>query len=746
CASCHGNGTRLGGFSIDSREAIITGGANHPAVVPGKSSESYLIKLVSGAVPGKIMPLQGPRLTPAEIGKLKAWIDAGLPFDDGVKSSAWKPILAPRKPALPPVPAGTNLTSPIDRLLTPYYKANKVPPRPLVGDRTFARRAYLDIVGLLPDPEALRAFVEDQRPDKRERLVRRLLDDKKNYAEHWLTFWNDLLRNDYTGTGYIDGGRKPITGWLYAALQDNMPYDRFVSQLVNPTPETEGFTNGIIWRGVVNASQTPQMQAAQNISQVFMGVNLKCASCHNSFINDWKLADAYGMAGIYADKALEMVRCDQPTGEVAPIKFLYPELGTIDADAPKRQRMEKLAEILTGKQNGRLTRTFVNRIWTRLMGRGLIEPNDEMDHPPWNADLLDWLAADFADNGYDVKRLIGQIVTSKAYQLPSSGLPSEDVKEFVFRGPVRKRLSAEQFVDAASTLTDVWQKPAVNGLRIVKGAPVLPAGGRAALKWASEVMRSGAAEVDVDLAGAETLALIATDAGDGQSYDWANWVEPRLTGPKGEIRLTDLAWRTGTTGYGKIQKDRSIVEKPLRLGEKTYAWGIGTHANSILTYWLPQGVTRFRATVGPDSGSLEESKVSNAKPSVRFFVVTGDGSLTESRASMAVADPLMTALGRPNREQTVTQRASAATTLQALELTNGETLAAMIRQGAEKAVKERGKNAPQLIRDLYARALSRPPTPEEEKMALKVAGSPVSASGVEDLLWGLMMLPEFQLY
>ena len=90
-----------------------------------------------------------------------------------------------------------------------------------------------------------------------------------------------------------------------------------------------------MWRGVVNASQTPEMQAAQNISQVFMGVNLKCASCHDSFINDWQLADAYGLASIYADRPLEMVECDRPTGKTAPMKFLYAELGSIDPASPR---------------------------------------------------------------------------------------------------------------------------------------------------------------------------------------------------------------------------------------------------------------------------------------------------------------------------------------------------------------------------------------------------------------------------
>src|SRR4029450_13613691 len=134
--------------------------------------------------------------------------------------------------------------------------------------------------------------------------------------------------NDYRGTGYIDGGREQITRWLYAALRDNKPYDQFVRELVNPSASgPRGFTKGIVWRGAVNASQTPPMQAGKSISQGFLGVNLKCPSCHDSFIDDWQLADAYGMAGIFADEKLELVLCDKPLGKDVPVKFLFPELG-----------------------------------------------------------------------------------------------------------------------------------------------------------------------------------------------------------------------------------------------------------------------------------------------------------------------------------------------------------------------------------------------------------------------------------
>jgi hypothetical protein len=751
CGACHANGTRLGDLEVGTRAALLKGGQSGPAIVPGNSEKSLMIQLVSGAQPARIMPAKGPRLTAKEIATLKAWINQGASFGNATPEAApWRPQLAPRKVALPAAAPGSGLTNPIDLLLQPYFKAHPLPAAKrtvLVDDRTYARRVYLDIIGLLPPPADLEAFVADKAPDKRVKLAQRLLAQDDRYAEHYLTFWNDMLRNDYAGTGYIDGGRTQITEWLYNALRTNMPYDKFVAQLVNPSPESAGFAKGIVWRGTVNASQTPQMQAAQNISQVFMGVNLKCASCHNSFVSTWKLDDAYGMASIYSEKALEMVRCDRPTGQTANIKFLYPELGKIDGSAPRAQRMEQLATVLTSRANGRLSRTLVNRLWARLMGHGLVEPTDEMDNRPWSPDLLDWLASDFAVNGYDVKKTIERIVTSRAYQMPAMALKSEQAENFVFAGPAVKRMSAEQYADAISTLTGVWPTPATGNIRISKGAVMLPAAraGKATTLFQTDVMRSGTAAVDVDVTGAEFLSLIATDGGDNANVDWADWGNPVLIDAQGkETLLTALSWYSATTGYGKIQIDKSIVEKPLRLGDKTFAHGIGTHANSVITYLLPPGTTRFRATAGPDTGATEEPKTVT---SIRFFVVAGDRSVLEGRAALAQADPLTRALGRPNREQVVTQRSPVATTLQALELTNGQTLSNLFTRGAEHWTT--GERAPQnpavLVNAVYAQALGRQPTATERKEAVALVGSPVSKEGVEDLLWAMTMLPEFQL-
>ena len=379
--------------------------------------------------------------------------------------------LHPRVVELPTVKRG--LENPIDRLLAPYFAQHQIKPGKPVDDRAFARRVYLDVVGLLPSPQEIEQFLSDKRADKREQLVTRLLADNRRYSEHWLTFWNDLLRNDYKGTGYIDGGREQISSWLYAALYQNKPYDKFVAELINPTPKSAGFAKGIVWRGTVNASQIPPMQAAQNISQVFMGVNLKCASCHDSFINDWTLADAYALANVYADEPLEMFECDKPTGKKAGTGFIFPELGEISAKVPKAERTKRLAEIVTQPKNGRLTRTIVNRLWAKLLGYGLVEPVDEMEQPAWNQDVLDWLASDFAANGYDLKRTMKLILTSRAYQLPAISLDEQKQTGFVFNGPAVRRMSAEQFRDALGALTGVRHQPRrarLTGSRVERAA------------------------------------------------------------------------------------------------------------------------------------------------------------------------------------------------------------------------------------------------------------------------------------
>ncbi len=592
CFECHGGHRHEGEFSINTREAIV----DSTSAIPGDSANSYLIEMVTTSDAETRMPKDKPPLSEADVKTLREWIDAGVPWEAGFTFApqVYEPPLRPRRPELPPPVDGR--TNPIDRILDAYLAERGVNrPAPL-DDAALARRAYLDIVGLLPTPDQLHAFLASEEPAKREKLIDALLADNRAYTEHWLTFWNDLLRNDYQGTGYIEGGRRQISGWLYRAIERNMPFDEFVRELISPTPESEGFIYGITWRGNVNASQKREVQFAQNVSQVFLGMNMKCASCHDSFIDRWTLAETYGLAAITAEASLEMYRCDKPTGKAAEAAWMFPELGQIDPKAPREERLRQLAALMTHVENGRVTRTIVNRLWHRLMGRGIVHPVDAMQTEPWNADLLDYLAVYLADNHFNLKSVIRLIAASQAYQSQAVALDEQPLgPEFVFTGPTAKRFSAEQFVDALWQLTD--------------------------------------------------------------------------TGPR---------------------EPHESVAAFLSADEKK------NHA----TY----------------------------------------------RASLVNSDLLMRSLGRPNREQVVTDRPAMLTTLQALDLSNSPLLAETLNRGAQNVLNRfAGQEPGTIVKWLYESALSRPPTSDERAIAVDVLGSPPTVQGVEDLLWMVFMLPEFQI-
>ena len=453
CYSCHGAGKVKGELRLDRKEYIFEGGENGEVIIPGDPEKSELLRRVKLPRSDKdAMPSKGKLLSKNDIATLEFWIKQGAPWPSGPVKSLYRVAeLAPRKPAIPP--ASGIYTAPIDRFVNKYFVSKKISWPKTVDDRTYIRRVYLDVIGLIPHPDTIDTFIADKDPSKRSKLVANLLSRNHDYSQHWLSFWNDLLRNDYTGTGYITGGRYDISNWLYNSLLQNKPYNEFVKQLIAPDESSQGFIRGIQWRGTINSSQSTEMQAAQNVSQVFLGLNLKCASCHDSFISDWKLEDAYAFANLFSDSILQIHKCDKPTGRIAGRKILYPQLGSIDSNISKKERLTQLADKLVQPQDGRLYRTLVNRIWAQLFGRGIVEPLDAMDNEPWDQDLMDWMAVDFVESGYDIRKLLYNILTSQTYQLPSVGVKEPEMliaKDFIFKGMIRKRLSAEQFADAVS--------------------------------------------------------------------------------------------------------------------------------------------------------------------------------------------------------------------------------------------------------------------------------------------------------
>lgn len=795
CASCHVGQRVKGGLRMDTRAGLIRGGDSGPALIPGKSEESPLLQLTRGDDPERIMPANGNRLSADELAKLRSWIDQGAPWEEGLTlSEPFKTAaLAPRRVKPPDQGTAGDSENAIDRLLAGYYRSKSVEPGPLVSDRVFARRVSLDLVGLLPSVEEVSSLEHDTRPNKRALYIQAKLSDRENYAEHWLTFWNDALRNAYRGTGFIDDGRRQITGWLYKALFDNLPYDQFVKQLLSPVAGSDGFVYGIQWRGVVNASQRREMQAAQSIGQVFLGINLKCASCHDSFINNWKLKDAYSLANVFSDEPLEIHRCDKPTGETATTAFLFPELGSIDPRAPRAERLSQLAAAMTNPKNGRLTRTIVNRLWTRLLGRGLVEPVDEMDQDPWNSDLLDWLATDLQDHGYDLKHTLSLICESRAYQSVSMGAQSPDQKAFVFRGPVVKRMDAEQFRDAVSQLTTVW--PEVTPSMLKKdgrsqggqfaatlataqpnGKP-LKAPESLAFRWIwshSEAARSDPGgrvvfrkEFQLDSLPQSARGVATCDNEftlfvNGRRVAASDqWNTPAifdltryLRQGKNLIAIEAVNWPDPPSGKGKDVKGNN----PAGLAFLAAGW------NGENRVWKLSSDDTWSWSKSRDEGwqrsdsPIKDWKPAAALPALEALVWSMSRELSDLvqstpvkqgskpvRAALADDDELLRALGRPNREQVVTRRDSVATTLQALEMTNGGTLDSILKAGADHWLPEAARSSRELIAKLYQIGLSRAPTASEQSAAGELLGQPPTHDGLQDLLWSILMLPEFQL-
>ena len=768
CGKCHVGDQKKGGLSLNTRETTLFGGESGKVVVSGRSTESELIRRLVSDDPDVRMPPEGPRVPAEKVALLQTWIDAGLPWERGFTFGLrpYEPPLQPRRPELPECVDGR--THPIDRLVDAHLAAKRTPRPKAIDDATFARRVYLDLIGLLPEPEELNNFLADQATDKRTRMVQELLDRDVEYAEHWLTFWNDLLRNDYTGTGFITGGRKQITKWLYQALITNKPYDQFVRELIAPpNSESVGFAEGIRWRGEVSAGQSVEIQFAQSVGQSFLGINLKCASCHDSFIDRWTLDESFGLAAVFSQRPLEIHRCDKPVGRQAQAAWLFPELGQIDAQAPQPERLQQLASLLTHPENGRFSRTIVNRLWHRLMGRGLVHPTDAMQTEPWHTDLLDYLASELVANQYDLKQTLEFIVTSQDYQSKAQVVtPTTDDAGYNYAGPRAKRLTAEQFIDAVWQLTDA--APLRYDAPIIRGKPASAESPPPALtgKWiwgyaaaesspANEsfafkttwnldaVPQHAVAVISCDNSFVLTINGVRIEAGDNWEQPQAILLTNRLTAGPNEILIV------GKNGGGELNPAGLFCEFRVRMAEGQ-TMSLGTNETWTCSTSLPDANGRYKT---PPKDWQPAALVAHPEIwSKRLDPVIGSLLLEAVqsgqrmvRASLVKCDVLMKSLGRPNRDQIVSVRPELLTTLEAIDLSNGETLAEILQRGAQKLIARDWDSTVHFVKWLWRHALSRDPTRQELEALTAALGDRLTEQGIEDILWAAVMLPEFQL-
>ena len=332
-------------------------------------------------------------------------------------------------------------------------------PSRVCRDEIFVRRVYLDTIGLLPTVAEVSDFLADTASDKRSRLIDRLLD-RPEHAKYWAQKWGDLLRVSKRQIG--GGSVHKYSRWLQRAMSENMPYDQFARELLTSTGSTLTNPAGNYFRTAADA-----IDAMETTAQLFLGTRIQCAKCHNHPLERWTTDHYYGLAAFFSrvqrkktGHPEEVFLWTSASGEV-----IHPDSGhvmqpwvpgkrTISMPQDMDRRVA-LARWLTSPDNPFLARVEVNRIWTHIMGRGIVEPFDDFrdSNPPANAALLNALAEDFVRHQYDRRHIIRTILNSRTYQASSRPNPfnSDDVKYFSHYQP--RRLTAEQLVDALGQLT-----------------------------------------------------------------------------------------------------------------------------------------------------------------------------------------------------------------------------------------------------------------------------------------------------
>jgi len=356
----------------------------------------------------------------------------------------------------------------IDGLVWDKLRTLGIVPSDPADDAAFLRRVHVDVIGRLPTPDETRAFLADASPDKRERLVDALLR-RPEYADHWANKWMDLIRpNPYRV------GIKAVLNldrWVRQAFRENMPYDEFVREIVTARGSTWQAGAATVFR-----DRREPDEIATMMSQLFLGIRLECAKCHHHPSEAWSQESFYSFAAYFGRLGRKGPGVSPPISGGEEVVFtaktakpvLHPLSGAAlepkplfgqapassDSDADPR---EALAAWMTGPENEYFAKVIVNRVRADLMGRGLVDPVDDLraTNPPSNPALLDALADDFRAHGYDLKHLIRTVTTSYVYGL--SSLPGErnvaDARNFSRH--YRQRLRAEILLDAVADVTGV---------------------------------------------------------------------------------------------------------------------------------------------------------------------------------------------------------------------------------------------------------------------------------------------------
>ena len=497
CLKCHGGVKQKGGLDLRTLGSTLKGGESGPPILPGNPEDSLIYKVLLPGADPHMPPGDEKQLPETDLSLVKNWIGAHMntkAFDP--KSRTWNESTSIAEQLIAPLPpAGLSGPRVIDELIRDVWIKKNISPARKSPDQLFVRRIYLDLIGRIPTSEERTLFLLDNRIRKREVLIDSLLSHPE-FAPHMREMFDILL------LGRADKGkqqRRENSNWhsyLEAVFRENRPWNEFVREIIL-AQSGEDNNRGATW--FLYEKNNDHQKMAESIAPVAFGVDVQCAQCHDhpsapeikqahywglvaafnrsknvdtkngpglsesaigGFISYKNLAKVSAPAELIFLNGISVAEKNPAKGEKEkddPSKYFIPPSQKTVPSKPKFSRRKTLASAAL-TDNPRLAKAFVNRIWAMLIGRGLVHPVEEMssEYPPSHPELLNWLALDFENSGYDIKQLIRHIVLSNVYQLDSIPSGPNRPASNTFATALEKPLHAEVLYRSLLVATKQW--------------------------------------------------------------------------------------------------------------------------------------------------------------------------------------------------------------------------------------------------------------------------------------------------
>ena len=443
----------------------------------------------------------------------------------------------------------------IDQLVFAKLKQLQIQPSELCSDTDFLRRATLDLAGRLPSLEESQVFLADQSPTKRAAVIDRLLETD-DYAEFWSLKWSDLLRCN--SKRLTKSGVHKFRRWLFDIVKNDVPLNEFAKELLTATGSTQQNAAAGYWK-----ASRDEIDATETTAQLFLGIRIQCAKCHNHPFEKWTQDDYYGTAAAFKrvgrkDTGLpddEMIfvsaggEVTQPrTGKQMKVRLLLE--GDVDGPADQDRRVV-FANWLTNNSNPFFARSLSNRIWGHIVGKGIVDPVDDFrdSNPPSNPELLSYLADELLKSGFSSKHLIRTIMNSRVYQLSSQRNKYNADDEIYFSHATTRMLTAEQLLDSICTVTGQQEEfagmpggtKAIDLVDPPEGHKFLQVFGQPQRELPCECERS----TDSNLS--QALQLINGPTVHNKLRSDAGSVHQWITGGKSDAEIIDLLYLTALT-------------------------------------------------------------------------------------------------------------------------------------------------------------------------------------------------------